>query len=480
MLRTIADSLTLPADLYECMDLMAEWTPDVRSLARPLYLALVDRLAADVREGRLQPGTRLPTHRRLAQHLRVDVTTVSRAYAEARRRGLVAGHVGRGTFVRGHRAGGGSFERELIDLTTNIPPEDNPRVRTLVARALEEIAPRGSNSSPAGYAPVGGTPDDRRVAADWLARHGLSVPGDRVLVAACAQQAFVAILSAHCEPGDFVLTESTTYPGFLAAARLLRLQIVGVEMDGAGLDPGNFERLCRRHHPKVLILVPTLHNPTGITLSPGRRVRLAAVARRRGITIIEDDAYGPLHAKPPRPIADIAPDVTYLVATASKVLMPMMRWCAIAAPTSALAQRVEASLRAVGWMQSALETAIGNRILSGPDAEAILASRQREADDRMKIASKVLGPAVPEARARGHHIWLELPKRWTARGFVEALRGRGVLVSPGELFAVDPARAMRAVRVCLGAASSRQELEQALRIVADCLQAAPESLSPSH
>jgi DNA-binding transcriptional MocR family regulator len=455
-----------------------DWAPQLAGVDRPLYLALVDRLAADIRADVLLPGTRLPTHRELAQRLGIDVSTVSRAYGEARRRGLVAGRVGRGTFVRGIPSGQAPGLARPVDLTTNTPPEDNPVVRRLVVRIFRAFG-RAGDEAPAGYAPIGGATDDRLAASEWLAHHGLSARADRVLVAACAQQAFVAILAAHCSPGDMVVTESVTYPGFAAAADLLRLRLVGADCDAGGIDPGSVERLCRWNRPKALIVVPTLHNPTGVTLSAGRRSRLATVARRHGLVIVEDDAYGPLHERPPRPIADIAPDVTYLVATASKVLLPMMRWCAIAAPTRGLAQRVESALRATGWMQSAFDSLLARRILTSGAAVAVLASRRKEAADRMALAARILGPSIVPAQRFGHHLWLELPRRWRVRDFVEELRRQQVLVSGGELFVVNPASHAHAVRVCLGAAPITL-LKRALEQIATTLQGEPASRAPSH
>ncbi|MFP2906993.1 GntR family transcriptional regulator [Pyxidicoccus sp. 3LFB2] len=81
---------------------MTSWTPQLRGRDGPLYRVIADALAADIDEGRLAPGTRLPTHRELAETVGVTVGTVTRAYAEAERRGLIGGEVGRGTFVR-HR-----------------------------------------------------------------------------------------------------------------------------------------------------------------------------------------------------------------------------------------------------------------------------------------------------------------------------------------------------------------------------------------
>src|SRR5271154_7562856 len=81
------------------MSVITSWTPDLSRHRGPRYRAIADALAADIASGRLATGQQLPTHRDLAYRLRVTVGTVSRAYAEAERRGLIGGEIGRGTFV---------------------------------------------------------------------------------------------------------------------------------------------------------------------------------------------------------------------------------------------------------------------------------------------------------------------------------------------------------------------------------------------
>src|SRR6058998_1215600 len=121
---------------------MTIWTPDLKQRRGPRYRAIAEAVADDIARGALQEGARLPTHRDLAAALGVTVGTVSRAYAEAQRRGLVSGEVGRGTFVRRDRSGGLDLETPargepaLVDLSLNFPAgdlEDRELSKALVA-----------------------------------------------------------------------------------------------------------------------------------------------------------------------------------------------------------------------------------------------------------------------------------------------------------------------------------------------------------
>jgi len=166
------------------------WTPRVVADTQPLYLAIADAIAADAESGRLAPGTRLPTHRALARTLGVDVTTVSRGYAEAHRRGLVVGHVGRGTYVRGVRPFASARVRStFIDLTVNLPPEPSDVCDEAMRQSLAELSRSPSLASLLAYAAVGGSEAHREAGSAWCAARDVSASADRVLVCGGAQQA---------------------------------------------------------------------------------------------------------------------------------------------------------------------------------------------------------------------------------------------------------------------------------------------------
>src|SRR3990170_1477555 len=98
---------------------MTMWLPNLEGRKGPVYRAIADAIDEDVQNGTLRAGARLPPHRDLADHLCVTVTTITRAYTEASRRGLTSGHVGRGTFIRGNEPDEVADERGLLDLSTN-------------------------------------------------------------------------------------------------------------------------------------------------------------------------------------------------------------------------------------------------------------------------------------------------------------------------------------------------------------------------
>src|SRR3954466_12844487 len=98
---------------------MTMWLPNLDGRRGPVYRAIADAIDESVQDGTLRAGAGLPPHRDLADHLGVTVTTITRAYTEAARRGLTSGHVGRGTFVRASEVDDASAH-DPIDLSINI------------------------------------------------------------------------------------------------------------------------------------------------------------------------------------------------------------------------------------------------------------------------------------------------------------------------------------------------------------------------
>lgn len=447
-----------------------DWTPTISDRQGPLYQRIVNALADDIASGRLHQGQALPTHRALATALGVDLTTVTRAYTEARRQGLTEARVGRGTFVRSRPGTLRAPASPGIDLSMNLPPQ--PAEADLdgrLAKALSEIRAEQSLAAYLTYQQPGGTSAERQVAAEWLHRLFPAVGSDRLVIAPGTQPALFCLLQMLVPTGGAVLTERLTYPGLKAAAAVAGITLIGVESDADGLKPAALDRVAREHAAKVVYLMPTIHNPTTTTMPAERRARIAEVVRKRGLTLIEDDPYTFLCPGLP-PVATFVPERAYLAASLSKCIAPGFRTSLVVVPDSAIAARFCTTLRATVQMPAPLMAAVVTRWLRDGTADETIAAIRTEAKERQTLARNALAGHPFTAHPNGHHVWLPIPDRWSAAGFAAHLHGRGLAVVTGEAFAVD-GPAPNAIRIALGAARNRMQLAKALEILSEALNA---------
>ncbi len=457
---------------------MTIWTPHLEGRKGPLYLAVADALAEDVGSGALGSGTRLPTHRDLANRLGVTVGTVSRAYGEARRRGLVTGEVGRGTFVRGRSGSGEALRLTVIgedqpvpyDFGLNLPATGDGD--QWLARTLATLGAEGGLSSLMDYQPDVGIRRHRETAARWISRTGLTAPAKRVAVCNGAQHGMSITLMALTRPGDVVLTEELTYPGLRELAGFLQLRLVGVAMDGDGLRPDAFEEACRDNQAKTLYCMPTLQNPIATIMSENRRQEVVDIARRHDITIIEDDVYGFLPADRPPPLAAMAPEISYFITSLSKSLAPGLRVGYVVAPDG-MARRLGAVTRSLCRMATPLAAEIASRWIEDGSADHMARWQRKEARTRQQIARRALTGVSCITHPDSFHMWIPLPEPWRAGEFTSHLQNRGVVVIPADAFMVGRNKPLHAVRVCLGPISSHQRLEKGLSIIAESLNQSP-------
>jgi DNA-binding transcriptional MocR family regulator len=456
---------------------MTSWSPNLAESTGPRYVAIADGLARDIAAGRLRAGDRLPTHRELAWKLGVTVGTVTRAYAEAERRGLIAGEVGRGTFIRDRTAdvlpAAPNAPDGFIDLARNFPPHwrDNREI----ADILGDLSHANDLGPLLGYAPNLGLPAHREAGAQWLARSGIDVTPSQVALTNGAQHAMVVSLSALTRPGDVVLSEQLTFYGLKSLGTHLSLRLHGVETDEHGLVPAALDAACRQMAPKAIYCMPTLQNPTTATMPEERRREIAAICLRHGATIVEDDIYGFLVEDAPPALSSFAPDHSILLTSLSKCVAPGMRLGYVRA-NEALIERVAAALRATTWMATPLIGEIAARLIRSGKAARMATQMREEAKARQLVARRVLADAEYDAHEASFHVWLKLPEPWRREEFAAQVRRRGVGVAPADAFAIGRAQVPHAVRIGLSAARDRAQLERALTIVSEVLRDTPNSM----
>lgn len=441
-------------------DKTAQWLRGFDAAGGARYLQIVAMLEAAVSSGVLRPGDRLPPQRRLASLLAIDVTTVTRAYAEARHRNLLDAVIGRGSFISTRRDQGGP----PIDLSMNIPPAPKGvRLGDLMQRGIAEILTRSSADVLMTYHVGVGTLADRSAGCAWLKPVLGPVEPGRLVLSAGAQPALVAVLSQLAAPGATILVEPLTYPGLLAAARQRGLRAVAVEADGDGMMPGALEKAVCEHDARVVCLTPTIQNPTTVTMAESRRREIVRICRAQGVTIVEDDPYSLLAGDAPPPFAALAPELTYHIATLSKGLTPGLRTAFVVAAEGRDTDALATALRALTVMPPPLMTALVTHWIRIGAAVELLRGVREEARARQALARSIL-PASARAHPNGLHVWQPLPKHWDRYRLAEAVRQQGLGVTRSDAFSVGAAP--EAVRISLGGVPDRDRLREALKTLA--------------
>lgn len=456
------------------------WAAALRNSSQPAYVALADAIADDIRAQRLLPEQRLPPLRSLGRHLRLNFTTVARGYAEAQKRGLIDSRVGRGSFVRAAQAAPlppspGTRPQSavgLVDMTMNMPPEPgDPALLQRFRRGFAALDLRDPHAL-LRYHEFGGGPADREAGANWLSERLPGVSPLRVLVCPGVQSALLALFAVLARPGETLCCEAITYPGVKGLASQLGIRLHGLPADDEGIDPEAFAAVCVLDPPKALYCNPTFLNPTTAVMSPARREAIVEIARRHAVPIIEDDAYGFLPSESPRPLAALAPELTFYVTGFAKHVGAGLRTAYLVLPNSRYTARLSSALRTMTVMASPFTVALSTQWINDGTVKAATLAIREESRARQDIARKVLKRADYRAKPEAFHLWLHIPPPWNRVEFFTHLRQQGVGVVVSDAFTVT-APAPEAVRVCLGGQATREECRHTLEVIEDALEQFP-------
>ncbi|WP_025884673.1 aminotransferase-like domain-containing protein [Asaia prunellae] len=428
-----------------------------------LYLAIVEAIAQSIRKGELQEGEKLPPQRVIATHLGTNLSTVTRAIAEAQKRGLLDATIGRGTFVK-INAGGGTWRNtgaSVLDLTMNSPPlPQDPGIQAMIQSEIGAIFRQQDAQSLMSYRVTGGTQQDRQLGMQWLQPVLGRRRASEMLIVPGAQVALAAIMTSLVRSGEAIVTDILTYPGIRSIAAQFGYVLLGVDHDEQGMIPEALDELCARHCPRVLYCTPTLQNPTTATWSVSRREAILAIARRHQIHIVEDDPYSLLLKSPPPTLAMLDPTRVIYVATLSKVLSPGLRTAYIVLPGAEMTRRITSGVRALCLAKAGILDAIVSRWIETGLAQHCLHSIRDELTQRHAVLRQIMGMRVPD-KAPSPHVWLTLPDWWSSADFVAFARRQGLALVPSSVFAVS-GNPPAAVRIALGSASDTGTLRDSL------------------
>jgi 2-aminoadipate transaminase len=430
----------------------------------PIYRQIYERLRGQILAGALPEGARLPPERTLAERLEINRSTVVHAYRDLAADGLIEQRVGSGSRVA-VLSGGGQPDRSaavpwwvtlppwrvgqfpavlgelaaaehggLIAFVQGVPPAE-PSPLADLARSFARI---GGNvnfvltyGDSEGYGPLRET-----IAARMRAR-GCAVDARDVLMLTGSTQGITLVAQSLAEPGDEIVVEAPTYPGALQIFQIAGLRAIAVPVDDDGMRVDHVEAILRTRRPRFIYTMPSIHNPTGVTMNADRRERLVTLSKRYGVPIVEDDPYGGLAASPAQPLVARAAEHVIYLSSFSKTIAPSLRLGWLAAPRT-IYERLLLRKQSYDMATSMyIQAGVHDYLETAYDAH--VDALRAELTERRTLAHAAIERHWP-AQMRvtkggdGYYRWATSPREMRAQALLANAERRGASFLFGEAF----------------------------------------------
>jgi DNA-binding transcriptional MocR family regulator len=431
---------------------------------------LVQAIGSDIDGGRLAEGVRLPTQRELSQRLGISVQTVTNAYKELERHGVIRCEVGRGSFVA-RRVSEGVSSTMLDHAEPSLADFSTARI---VHTSLHDLLWRDACAALAQQPdqpwmrecrPVAGFENHRAAGVDWLASLGMPSSVDRLVVTNGTSHAVFLALAMLARPGDVVLCEDVTDHGVIGAAQVLGFTLKGLDCDDCGIQPSHFEDMCANERITALVCTPNFNNPTMTLMPMAHRQAIARIADKYGVHVIEDDVFGPLLVDRLPPVSSLVPDLGHYCTSFTKSVLTGLRTGYLSVP-GRHALRAESILRVSSWMATPLLAEIASRWVADGSATRLLEAQREQLARRHWMLHDRLGDHVIGSHPNALAAWLATPDGWQLDSLVRQLRERDVAVTRPDPFLVRGTPRPDAIRLCLGAEGPEAHVDRALATIA--------------
>lgn len=300
------------------------------------------------------------------------------------------------------------------------------------------------------YGPTSGYPPLIKSLQSYLAKKGLEVDGNKILITTGSLQAIAIITQEFVNEGDIILTENPSFVGALSVFETAGAEIHSIPIDKDGIDikalKSKIESLDRT--PKFLYVTPNYHNPAGIIYSPERKKELLEVLSGTGIILLEDDAYSDLYfsedekhlteAMKSFGVKDV--EIIY-TGSFSKILGPGFR-LGFMLSSEEIFEKAETVKQALDACTSNFMQVLANKFLAQHKLEPYLEFLRNEYSERKNLLQQLLKTYMPEEiiwnePKGGFYIWLKLPSHIKSTDIFKESVTKGVVFVTGRTF--DPA-----------------------------------------
>ncbi len=455
------------------------WVPDYEEKDGPTYRRIADCIEEDIQSGKLGHGTKLPPQRVIADYLKVNHGTVTRAYKLCEEKGLVKGIIGNGTFVSGS-AGipielmTDHDESSIISLGMTLPLyEMNDHIR----QYLKDMTLVMDYNIALKYCPPEGHIKHRYIASNWLKKKGVMAEPDNMIITSGTQNALAVILTTIFEKGDRIIVDEFTYTGLKSLAQYLGIILVPVGGHDCIMDPYRLSVACRRENVKGIYIMPDCHNPSASVMPQETREAIAEIIRKEKLLCIEDATYSFTLAEKMKSVSAYVPEQSFYIHGTSKAICPTFRISYLMAPKMYM-KKLKEGINNLTWMASPYNAEVMSLLQSTGQYDDLVTFKLEELKERNRLFDEVFEGYDHIASETAMYRCIQLPEHYSEdRIEQEALR-KGVQVFGISRFKSGIDTKLKGIRVAISSPKNHKELMDGMTIVRDILEGYDEAYVP--
>ncbi|WP_125573835.1 aminotransferase-like domain-containing protein [Levilactobacillus huananensis] len=442
---------------------MINWYADLPPI-KPKYRAITQLIKRLIEDDKLLPGQRLPAERELAQLLKVDRSTVTRAFLELTANGLLIKKTGSGTYVSTLPQIASQADKVNWNFfleNTESRGDQAYQQRLLQARALDHgtLIDGAANELPIGLIPelgalqldwhgfllaqkqeqdAGYQPLIHTIGQIHTDKKQFHLANQTLIIAGGAQQSLLLVLRSLLQVGDAVAFARPSYFNSSAIFQATGIHTYPVPLTSNCLDLQALEDAILKHRIKLLILNPTFQNPTGSILTLEQRQRILKLCQSYQIPIVEDDVFGWLVAKQDEvpTFKSLAPENVIYLSSLSKLLGSSTRIGWIVAP-QAIGQRLLQVQKKLDIIPSMLAQVMANLALNNPSFEPEIAKLTDQLSQRRDQVTAIFRKYRPDWRFTvpkgGFYLWVTQDDP----DIFNQLLAQKILVKPGPIYGTN-------------------------------------------
>lgn len=450
------------------------WQPDKDQLKAPIYLSLANLLEADIRSGSLASGTKLPPQRELADYLNIHFTTVTRAYEECKKRNLIHGITGSGTFVspqavkpitnsmdtmHKHNALLGYSGAIEMGFASSFE-----QTNSIVSENLPQLMPADVLTSNLGFSSPTGTLRHKEIARKWMSRLDIHVSAEQVAFVSGSMNALTICFLSLFKSGDRIATDYYINNNVIELAKLLHIQLIPIRMDQEGMLPEDLDHACQQHGIKGVYLMPSCNNPTTIRIPFSRKLALSEVIKKHNLLVLEDDHYGVFAARYTSeyvvPMRELLPEQTIYICTTTTPVCSAIRVAFLAFPFQ-YRDMIYGAICNINVKTSALDVEAICQLIESGVADQIVEAKAGLSEQANAIFNEIF-PDNLQGLPYSFFRWLEIPAGHRTDSIGWELLAQGVHVYHSRRFTCGKPEETSYLRIALSSAESPEQLREGL------------------